>query len=85
MLRVDALDAQLAFSQTFRPFELYTAAIAIYVVLTLGAARAALRCSVPYVVGLCQGARHPDRPINPSDVLRLRLRTGVTLSGCERM
>jgi glutamine transport system permease protein len=30
---------QLAVSQTFRPFELYTAATAIYLVLTLGAAR----------------------------------------------
>jgi His/Glu/Gln/Arg/opine family amino acid ABC transporter permease subunit len=32
---------QLAVSQTFRPFELYTAATAIYLVLTLGAARGA--------------------------------------------
>jgi ABC-type amino acid transport system permease subunit len=30
---------QLAVSQTFRPFELYTAATAIYLLLTLGAAR----------------------------------------------
>ena len=30
---------QLAVSQTFRPFELYTAATAIYLVLTLGASR----------------------------------------------
>jgi ABC-type amino acid transport system permease subunit len=30
---------QLAVSQTFRPFELYTAATVIYLLLTLGAAR----------------------------------------------
>ena len=39
-LRQSRYDAsQLAVSQTFRPFELYTAATAIYLVLTLGAAR----------------------------------------------